>query len=413
MNKGLQKKNRPEIPLVIVGYDFKIASSSLREKLTMTREDRRHLLNSIRKMDPTAGLMALETCNRMEWIVSTQIPGWIAEILRARILRLIQKSEVASRISVPHPKIYREYNALVHVIRVVSGMESLAVGEAQIAGQFQEALRRAQKEKASNRILNRLAHLAGRMARFGYDTGIRSNHKTGIHGMTADYLKNYFGPEIKDRTILVAGMGKIGRKTASLLEESCRRTIRLNRTIHSQHRGKWEPFYKLNELLSRSDALIVATGAPRPVINHLPLNPKKNRKFLIMDIGIPLQVSESVRFLERIEYRNIDDLQSPRKQSSESSGIFEKKAEQEIRKFRQYCRSRDMTSFLTQLHSFRKDTVYQKISQVLRSELSDLDKKNRDVLEKAIKNLVNEYSFHLFTAFHDAMESFWSEDEKE
>lgn len=412
MSKGLQRKNQPEIPLVIVGYDFKIASSSLRERLSTSPEDRTNLRDSIRKMDPEAGLLVLETCNRMEWVISTRIPGWIAEILRARMVRLIQKSGFSG--SVPEPKIYSEREALSHIIRVVSGMESLAVGEAQIAGQFQAALRLAQKENTSSRILNRLAHLAGRMARFGYSAGIRSNDKTGIHSLTSGYLRDYFGPEIRNRTVLVAGMGKIGRKTASLIEEnnSCR-VIRFNRTVTARHRGEWEPLHKLNDFIPRSDALITATGAPSPVISTISLDSKRSRKFLVMDMGIPLQVSQSLRLSEKIDYRNIDDLQSSRKQPAGSSEIFEKKAEQEIRKFRRCCRSRDMTAFLSDLQSFRKDTVYQKIPRVLNSELSDLDKKNRDVLEKAMKNLVNEYSFQLFTAFHEAMESFWSEDEKE
>ena len=101
-------------------------------------------------------------------------------------------------------------------------MESLAVGEAQIAGQFQAALNRAQEEKTTSPILNRLSHIAGRIAKSGYRIGFRSNYKQGIHGLVIKFLHNYYGEKIGKKYILVVGMGEIGRKTSGLLEEDIR-----------------------------------------------------------------------------------------------------------------------------------------------------------------------------------------------
>lgn len=411
MKSELETKAQPEIPLVIVGYDFRFASSALRGKLVTSKEDRKYLLSSIRKMDSTAGLLILETCNRMEWIVSTQMPEWVAEILKAQMLCLIQKTGVTGPNPIPLPKLYLGHEALIHVIKVVSGMESLAVGEAQIAGQFQSALQQAQQEKTSNNIINRLAHTAGRIARYGYEIGVRSNSKLGIHGLVADYVEKYFRSGVQDRTILIAGMGEIGRKTAALLEETFKcRIYRFNRTISQQHQGEWLELKEIRGLLPQADALVVATGAPAPLFMKSELDREGDRKLLVMDIGIPRQVAEPAQNLTHVEYRNIDDLQSCREErgSREDAESFEKIIKKETDQFRQYCRSRDMTSFLSTIHSLRQDFIFHKIPDFFSAELAELDKKSRDVIEKAMKQLVNEYSSNMFDAFHKAMESYWS-----
>ncbi|MCG2815201.1 MAG: hypothetical protein L6425_04615 [Candidatus Aminicenantes bacterium] len=411
MTGKLETKNQPEIPLVIVGYDFSISSSALREKLAISKEDREYLLTSIRRMDPSAGLLVLETCNRMEWIVSTQMPEWVAEILKAQMLRFLQNSGLNGTDPIPDPKQYKEREALIHVIRVVSGLESLAVGEAQIAGQFQKAIQRAQQEKTSNIIINRLAHVAGRTARYGYELGIRSNFKTGIHGLVADHIESYFGPEIKDRTILVAGMGEIGKKTASLIEEKFKcRVIRFNRTVKSQHQHEWVSLEKLLEFIPSADALVAATGAPSPVITENEVGQRRQGTLLIMDIGIPRQVSESAQSLPLVEYRNIDHLQSclAHGENPKDTTLFQEKIAKETELFRQYCRSRDMTSFLSTIQTLRQNFIHNKIPDFFATELSELNGKSRNMVENAMKQMVNEWSSNMFNAFHKAMEFFWS-----
>jgi glutamyl-tRNA reductase len=403
MTGKLEITSQPEIPLVIIGYDFRVSSSALREKLITSKEDRQYLLAS--------GLLVLETCNRMEWIVSTQMPEWMAEILKAQMLRFLQKPGIKGPDPIPHPKLYKQEEALIHVIRMVSGLESLAVGEAQIAGQFQEAIQRAQQEKTSNIIINRLAHSAGRIAKYGYEIGIRSNIRKGIHGLVADYIDNYFGPEIKNRSVLVLGMGEIGKKTASLIEENLEcRVIRFNRTVKPRHQHEWISIDKLGEFIPSADALVVATGSSSPVITENELDQKRQDNLLIMDIGIPRQVSETAQYVPFVEYRNIDDLQSSFElaESRKETALFQDKITKEIGLFRRYCRSRDMTTFLSTIHSLKQDFVHNKIPAFFAAEMSAVNGKNRDKLEMAMKQMVNEYSANMFRAFHQAMESFWS-----
>lgn len=409
-----ETRGKPEIPLLVVGFDFRIASSALREKLVTTEADRAYLSDNIKKADDTAGILVLETCNRLEWLVSTQYPGWIAEILKAWMLSKWQEA-YPDISNFPSPYVFEGGDAVFHVLRVVVGMESLAVGEAQIAGQFQSALMRSQQEKTSSPIINRLSHIAGRIARSGYKIGFRSNYRQGIHGLAVKYLERHFGKKDLDkRTILVAGMGEIGRRTAALIEETfgCR-VQPVNRTVKPEHQGKWATLYDLKKLTAEADALVVATGSPIPLIDpdRVELTPKnRNEPLVIMDIGIPRQVAEAVQQNPMVLYRNIDHLieLGQETKSSEDLEQVETEIKKEFHRFKQFCRGRELSDLLTSVHSGRLELTENRIPDFVETHLSDLDQKRRKKIEKAIKKFIKDYSNEIFFAFHDTMEKYWS-----
>ena len=400
-----------EIPLLVVGFDFRTASSTLREKLVTTSEDREYIFQSIKRHDPSAGFLVLETCNRIEWIISTTMGQWISQVLSAWMLNRWQQSFPELE-DFPVPYEFIGKDAVFHVLRVVVGLESLATGEAQIAGQFQNNLKRAQKEKTSSPVINRLSHVAGRIARSGYKIGFRSNYRKGIHGLVTKYMHHHFGEDMSDKTILVAGMGSIGRRTAALLAESCKcRVIRFNRTVREENEGNWFPMEQLSKGINEADALVVATGGIVPVIGTEAVEPDKlSDTLLIMDIGIPRQVRKAVRDHENIDYRNIDDLRSITEGTGKQDCIapLEVEIQKEFRNFVQFCRGREMSVMLTGIHKGRLELTEKRIPQLMQSHFSDLEDNLRNDIENTMKQLIRDYSNDLFTAFHDSMEHYWS-----
>lgn len=409
-----ETRGKPEIPLLVVGFDFRIASSALREKLVTTEEDRAYLFDNIKKADDSAGILVLETCNRLEWLISTQYPGWIAEILKAWMLSKWQEA-YPDISNFPSPYVFEGEDAVFHVLRVVVGMESLAVGEAQIAGQFQSSLIRSQQEKTSSPIINRLSHIAGRIARSGYRIGFRSNYRQGIHGLVVKYLEQYSGKMDLDRkTILVAGMGEIGRRTAALIEESfgCR-VQPVNRTVKPEHDGKWASMYDLKSLSAEADVLVVATGSPIPLLDpdRVELSPQKRHEpLLIMDIGIPRQVTEKVQQHPMVLYRNIDHLieLGHETKNHDDLALVESEIKKEFHRFKQFCRGRELSDLLSSVHSGRLELTENRIPDFVETHLSDLDQKRRKKIEKEIKKFIKDYSNEIFFAFHDTMEKYWS-----
>lgn len=402
-------KNR--IPLLVVGFDFRIASSALREQLVSSPEDRQLLLGEICKIDESAGLLVLETCNRLEWVVSTRMPEWIAEMLKARMLDRWQQAFPGIE-NLPSPYVFTESDAVMHVLRVVVGLESLATGEAQIAGQFQSALKNTQKEKTTSQVINRLGHIAGRIAKSGYKIGFRSNYRQGIHGLVVKYLQNHFKENTRTAKVLVAGMGEIGRKTAALVEESLKCHVQpVNRTVKAAHKDKYKPLNRLKELSAEADALVVATGGRTAVIDvdHLALSGRE-KPLLIMDIGIPRQVGETAHRHPAIHYRNIDHLMELGE--SREKDVYITNLDAEIRKefhqFKRYCQGREMSALLSEIHAGRLELTQKRIPDFMASQLSDLDEKRRKDIENALKQFIKEYSNNLFQAFHQTMEDFWT-----
>jgi len=401
----------PEIPLLVVGIDFRIASSALREQLVSTAEDRRHLLQELHKIDETAGLLVLETCNRLEWVVSTRMPQWLAEVLKARMLSRWHEY-LPHMTHFPSPYVFTEEDAVTHVLRVVVGMESLATGEAQIAGQFQTALKNAQKEKTTTPIINRLGHIAGRIAKSGYKIGFRSNYRQGIHGLVVKYLQQHFKSGLEQKQVIVAGMGEIGRKAAALIEETLKCNVQpVNRTIAPNRQGKWFPMTQLQTLTRTADVLVVATGGTTPVIGIEDLDLKgRSQPLLIMDIGIPRQVTDAAQVNSGVLYRNIDHLMElgQNKEKNEYVHQLESQIQIEYHQFKQYCHGREMSALLSEIHTGRLELTQKHIPQFVASQLSDLDEKRRKDIENAMKQFVKDYSNSLFQAFHQTMETYWS-----
>jgi glutamyl-tRNA reductase len=400
-----------DIPLAVVGCDFRIASTPLRERLVSTDEQRAELFQAIRRIDPEAGFAALETCNRVEWIVSTENPRWMAELLKARVIALWNEA-FAGRAEIPEPLALVGFDALRHLLRVVVGMESLATGEAQIAGQFQDALGRARKEKTSSVVLHRLSSMGGRLAKAGYRLGYRSNHRQGIHGLVCRLFQAEFGEAPEPLGVLVVGMGKIGRKTAQMLEETLGyRVVRVNRTVRPEHSGIWRPLDELPELTADARALVVATGALQPVITAERLGlASRGEPLLIMDIGIPRQVDPAVQGHGLVRYRTIDDLLHLPQEAANAAAAaaLEREIEREMERFARFCMERDMATLLDCIHRGRQEYIYKRMPQVLDAKLGHLENGLRKEVEAAVKQLIGEYANDIHSGLQAALEEFWS-----
>jgi len=406
----MNTRPRIDIPLAVVGCDFRIAPSAVRGGLLTTAEGRHVLVEAIRNMEPAAGIAVLETCNRVEWIVSSRNPQWTALLLAARMLTVWRhRQDDGTR----HREPYRFAGAAAaeHVMRVVAGLESLAAGEAQIAGQFQKALSRAQKEKASSLILNGLASSAGRVAKASHRIGFRVSGSVGVHGLVASLLRAHFGGETRGKKVLVAGMGEIGRKCVSLIETTLGCSVTpVNRTVSSRHARAWRRLDEVPALAPSADAIVVATGAPVPVLTlaDLALAPCRT-PLLVVDIGIPGQVEVPERPGDRIVYRNLDDLLRVRSHADHLRHTAEVEAEiqAEVGRFKRFCIERNMVSLLEAAHQQRRDFMNTFIPSLIDQHLADLDGKERQRVQLVMQRLVRRYSNDMFASIHAALEEHW------
>ena len=404
-------KLKIEVPLAVVSCDFRVAPTMFREKLVSTPERRRELFRAIHRIDPAAGYLALETCNRTEWLVSTENPAWLAELLKAHMLQLWQET-LPGLASYPSPAVYLGAEAVRHVYRVVMGLESLATGEAQIAGQFQNAMVLAREEETLSPLLNRLGSGAGRLAKAGSRLGFRSNHRRGIHGLVCRSLQHEFREAGSPRSVAVVGMGGIGRKTAQLLEDTGGfRVLRVNRTIRPEHQGSWRHLDELPSLCGQIDALVVATGGLNPILTPQRLDlTGRNEVLPIVDIGIPRQVEASVQVDPKVRYRNIDHLLDLPRDEVDAGTLQRVEAEldKEMERFLRFCMERDLVLLLDRIHQGRHEFAISRIPAHVAATCGDLDDRTRQQVEAAMKKVVADYAGEIHQALQQALEEYWS-----
>lgn len=407
-------KNRPggEIPMVVVGCDFRHASATYRSLLVSDMQKRLALHKALTRIEPAAGFMTLETCNRVEWSVSTEQPLWMGELLQAQILKNWSRHS-PNLDDLPAVYILPGRKAAAHIFRLVAGMESLAAGEAEIAGQFQKALQQAMTENTSSRILNGIGRFTGGMAKTAHRLGYRSAHARGIHVLVARHLKELFDDTSGNRTVLVAGMGEIGRKTADFIQELLHCTVvRLNRTIDDKHQNVWTPLDQLAMRVHNAHALVVATGAQRPVVDAGTLaRLSPDARLVVVDIGIPRQVAQEAASLPGVDYTDVDGLIGLDEDQGlqQALGQLEAEVDAQVERFSRFCRERHVVRLLQRTQNKRLEMTQNTIGRFIEEQLGDaLDEQDKARVATAMREMIREYSNDVFESLHSTLEEFWS-----
>jgi len=400
-----------DIPLLVVGVDYKSACSAYRGDLISAASDRKDLYSYLTNTDSSAGLIVLETCNRVEWIISCNEVAWVSELLSAKMISLWKETRPGLK-TYPAPYIHLGKDAARHIFRLVSGLESFVPGEGQIAGQFHGALDIARKEKTTSIVLNGLSGIAGRAAKFSNRTGFRSNHGKGVHVLTLRFIENYFNHGYDGTRIGVAGMGEIGRKSASLIEETLKtNVIKMNRTIPEKNKKVWKPLESLPDISRELDVLVVATGSKDPVIAPEDITVSARKEpLLILDIGIPNQVAPRIEQDGMIEYRNIDDLMSMNLDTVNQKAVeeLEREIDKYVAQFRRFCIEKDMVLLLDRTRRRHYEFTGNQIPHFIQSNLGGLDETARKKVEYELKGLFRDYTNDVFDSIHAAMEDYWS-----
>jgi glutamyl-tRNA reductase len=258
----------------------------------------------------------LQTCNRVEIYAvekeSNLKPGIkIEEYWRKRAK--LGKNEFNKFIE----KSFK-IDALIHLMRLASGLESMMVGEDQILGQIQVALDRSKKFHTSGSILDSIFNRAirtGKKVRF--ETRINKG-SVSIASAAVKLLESKLG-SLNKKKIAIIGAGKTGRLLVKALASKkqtkiyiVNRTFETSKELSKVLNGIPVPYINLNSVIVEVDAVIVATAAPHYTLTKEAfrevLNARKKKRIFVMDISQPRNVEESIGELPTVELFDIDDL---------------------------------------------------------------------------------------------------------
>jgi glutamyl-tRNA reductase len=310
--------------LHLIGCNFRTAPVEVREKLAF---------DAARRDAATAELAArfgceavlLSTCNRVEVMVGRADgePSFDIDLAAEFFAEAHHLKAVAVR---PHLYAHAAADAVRHLCRVTASLDSLIVGEGQIAGQVKEAFEAAQIRGTTGPLLNTLFPHALRTAkRVRTETGIARGH-VSVSSVAVDYVRQVFDT-FADKTVLVIGAGKMGRLTLTHLRELQPGQILVtNRSpekaaeVAADCGGVAVPWNKLDDALVEADIALSTTGAPQPIMpaarfaaNVLPR--RGHGTLVVLDIAVPRDFDPAVHDGDRVCVFNIDDLTRVREQT--------------------------------------------------------------------------------------------------
>ncbi|MDR1721581.1 MAG: glutamyl-tRNA reductase [Methanobrevibacter sp.] len=283
--------------IINIRVDYKIANIETMEKLTA---ELKTLFNQFRDEFHIQEYIEISTCNREEYYIHTDSCSYNHPLLDYANKDLIIE--------------YGD-SAILHLLRMTSGLESMIVGEDQILGQIKDAKGKSEKEGHCGKILNTLFTKAIHVGQAVRNKTNINRGSVSIGSAAVDLAEKHFD-ELVGKCVLVIGAGKMGALVAKALSvknlkailvaiRTYYRAVRLAEELN----GEAILLDNINEHLSHADLIISATGSPHLILSkerikdHI--NP--NKQMIMIDLANPRDISEDVQELN-IKLFNIDDL---------------------------------------------------------------------------------------------------------
>ena len=297
----------------LIGVNHKTAPVEVRERLAIPES---RLPDALRCLAQHPGVdegIILSTCNRVEVLAQTK-NGTVD--LRGFLRDYFQLDPADYE---PHLYEYRESEAVRHLFRVTSSLDSMVVGEPQILGQVKEAYATARAVGAVHSQLDLLLTRAFAVAkRVRTETAVGSS-AVSVASVAVELAKKIFG-SLQGKHVYLVGAGKMSELAARhLIAHGAESIFVANRTydraqqLAARFEGQAILFEQLYETCDRADIVITSTGAPHAIFRRehgeMFLARRKNRPMFFIDIAVPRDAHPGMNRLDGIFVYDIDDLQ--------------------------------------------------------------------------------------------------------
>src|SRR6516165_4266584 len=298
--------------LAIVGVSHKTAPVEVRERLAFNTDVLESALTALIGRQDVREAIILSTCNRVEVMAESPDDRLIREFLCD--FHQIPPDSVSK-----HLYSFKNTDAIRHVFRVTSSLDSMMVGEPQILGQVKEAYRIAADAGTVGMHLNSLMDRAFAVAkRVRSETGI-SQSAVSISYAAVELARKIFG-DLSGKTVMIIGASKMGELAAKHLKRAGASSVLVtNRTFERAvelakvFQGAAVPFEHFTDHIDRADIVISSTGAPHFIINkpmaEQVIHRRKNKPVFFIDIAVPRDIEPSVNEIDNAFLYDIDDLQ--------------------------------------------------------------------------------------------------------
>jgi glutamyl-tRNA reductase len=379
----------------LIGVNHNSAPLDVRERLAISEARLPDAIQTLVKQPGVEEGMVLSTCNRVELLTSSREAADLRGFLRSYFG--ISPDALRS-----HIYEFEKSEAVRHVFRVASSLDSMVVGEPQILGQVKEAYAVARGLGAVHSALEALLSRAFAVAkRVRTETAIGSS-SVSIAAVAVQLAEKIFG-SLRNRTVYVVGAGKMAELAARhLIARGAGHILFTNRTheravqLAEAFGGQAIPFDQLYETVGRADIVLTSTGATEPLFRREEgeklLSRRKNQPMFFIDIAVPRNVHPDMNRLDGMFVYDIDDLQtvagnnsSERKKEAERA---EKIIEVEVERFAIRMKSLAVVPTILSLQEYC-ETIRQAEIDRIRGKMGELTPEQEAAIEAMTRGIIN------------------------
>ena len=379
-----------------VGLSYKKADAEMRGKFSLDEQAKTNLLHQA-KAEGIDSLIVTSTCNRTEIYGFAQHPFQLIKLLCENSQGTVEDFQKVAFV-------YKNSEAINHMFRVGTGLDSQILGDFEIISQLKNAFVKSKELELANAFLERLVNAVIQASKKIKNETEISSGATSVSFASVQYIfKNV--EDIASKNILLFGTGKIGRNTCeNLVKHTKHQQITLiNRTKEKAERlaRKLDVIVKdyadLQIELQKADVVVVATGAQNPTVDKAILNLKK--PLLILDLSIPKNVNENVRDIEGVTLVHMDELSQITDETLENRKKHIPAAEAIIEEIKdEFMAWTKQRKFAPTIHALKAklNTIKEGELNFQRKKLANFDEEQAELITaRIIQKITNHFANHL------------------
>ena len=379
-----------------IGLSYKKADAEIRGKFSLDAEGKQNVLLQA-KQEGLKSLIVVSTCNRTEIYGFAEHPFQLIKLLCDNSNGTVEEFQRVAFV-------YKNKEAVDHMFRVGTGLDSQILGDFEIIGQIKSGFTASKEADMANSFLERLVNCTIQASKRIKNETDLSSGATSVSFASVQYIMNNVA-DIQDKNIILFGTGKIGRNTCeNLVKHTKNEHITLiNRTKDKAEKvaGKFNLIVKDYDLLPleipKADILVVATGAQQPTIDKDIL--KLEKDLLILDLSIPKNVHDNVKEMEGVTVVHLDDLSKITDETLENRKSHIPAAEAIIseieEEFSNWMNARKFAPTINALKD-KLNTIKDTELNFQRKKISNFDEEQAEIIsQRIIHKITTHFANHL------------------
>ena len=386
--------------IAVVGLSHRTAPVEIREQLSIPESEVEKAIATLCSYAHIEEATILSTCNRLEvYVVTGDVESGVRETMQ--FLADFKHLELGS--IRPHLFTLLYQDAIMHLMRVAGGLDSLVLGEGQILAQVKTAQRVGQSSKGMGRVLNRLfkaAITAGKRVRTDTDIGTGA---VSISSAAVELMLSKQG-NLKELDIAVVGAGKMCRLLIThLVAKGANRITVFNRSTDKAEKlvANYDCDIAVKSLdtllgcMCQSDIVFTGTGATEPILFKECLEPVLvgDRPISMVDISVPRNIAADVEEIPNVYCYNVDDLsavvEENRAYRLKMAEQAEAMLEDEVDTFYEWWRSLETVPTISSLRNKVETIRAQEMEKALSRLGSEFAEKHLEVIDALTRGIVN------------------------